>query len=136
MEKRSKVTKVTKMDKKDSYGNTSFVIEFENADKGFYTSKAEDQKHFVVGQEAAYNIEEKTGSTGKVYFKVTVPQSQKQWSGGGGGKPQIDPKVQMISFAHSYAKDLVTAGKVEVKDLSKTSKEIFKSMVELYNELK
>lgn len=133
MEKKSKVTKVTKLNKKDSYGNTSFVIEFENSDKGFYTSKNEDQKNFIVGQEATYMIEEKEGKEGKRYFKIKIPQAQKHW--GGGGRVQIDPKIQMISFAHSYAKDLVAAGKVDVKDLSKCSKEIFNSMVSLYNEI-
>lgn len=138
MEKKSKVSKVTKMDKKDSYGNTSFVIEFDNNDKGFYTSKNEDQKIFIQGQEATYLIEEKEGSTGKKYCKVTVPQATGKWTGGGGKAPYvpIDPRVQMISFSTSYAKDLVVADKIKMTDLSKTSEEIFNNMIKLYETIK
>jgi hypothetical protein len=136
MEKKSKVTKITKMDKKDNYGNTSFVVEFENADKGFFTSKNEDQKAFVVGTEATYLIEEKTGTTGKVYFKVTLPQAQKSFSGGGKSYTPADPRIQMISFSTSYAKDLVVADKIKITDLSKYSEEIFKNMVKLYETIK
>lgn len=117
--KKAKATKITRMEKKDNYGNTSFIIELDNGDKGFYTSKNEDQKKFVVGQETEYLIEEKQGSKG-VYFKITLPQSE----GGagksfGGGKPAPDPKTQMIGFAMSYTKDLIVAGKVGMQDLEK-----------------
>lgn len=123
--KKAKVTRVTKMDKKDSYGNTSFVIEFANADKGFYTSKKEEQTYFIVDKEVDYIIEEKQGKS--VYYKITIPQSENKPSFGG-AKPQIDPKVQMISFAMSYTKDLLVAGKIELKDLSKHFDEIYNTM--------
>lgn len=124
---KSKVTKVTKMDKQDSYGNTSFVIEFENGDKGFYTSKSADQTKFIVGKEADYNIEKKTGSTGKEYFKITVPQDQ-QGGFNKGGKPQVDPRIQMISFSASYAKDLIVGGKVTINDFESTFDRIYNKM--------
>jgi hypothetical protein len=136
MEKKSKVTKITKLDKKDNYGNTSFIIEFENADNGFYTSKNEEQKNFIVGQEATYTIEEKEGKTGKNYFKITLPQAQKSFSGGGKSYTPADPRIQMISFSTSYAKDLVVADKIKITDLSKYSEEIFKNMVKLYETIK
>lgn len=137
MEKKSKVTKVTKMDKKDSYGNTSFIIEFDNNDKGFYTSKNEDQKNFIQGTEATYNIEEKEGKEGKKYYKVTMPQTGNAFNKGA-GKPYvpIDPRVQMVSFSTSYAKDLVVGGIVPLKDLSKTTEEIFNNMIKLYETIK
>lgn len=113
---KAKVTKITKMSQKDSYGNTSFIVEFDNGDKGFYTSKDEDQKKFVVGSEAEYLIEEKQGTKGK-YYKVTLPQSGANFKSGGAGKAPIDPKVQMISFAMAYTKDLVVAGKVPLDQL-------------------
>lgn len=137
MEKKSKVTKVTKMDKKDSYGNTSFIIEFDNNDKGFYTSKNEDQKNFVQGSEATYNIEEKEGREGKKYYKITLPQTANGFNKGGGkGFVPVDPRIQMISFSTSYAKDLVVADKIKMTDLSKTSEEIFKNMIKLYDTIK
>lgn len=106
------------MDKKDNYGNTSFIIELDNGDKGYYRSKNEDQKKFVVGQETEYLIEEKKGATGNTYYTITLPQSEQQ--GGGGkpfGKPAPDPRIQMIGFAMSYTKDLIVAGKVGLQDL-------------------
>lgn len=118
MEK-SKVTKVTKLEKQDNYGNTTYIVEFDNLDKGFYTSKSAEQNKFIVGQEAEYEIEQKVGKTGKEYFKVTLPkQDGGGWKGGGGsGRQPVDPRVQMISFAMSYAKDLVIGGKLDIKEL-------------------
>lgn len=125
--KKAKPTKITKMDKKDSYGNTSFIIEFDNSDKGFYTSKSEEQTKFIIGTESEYEIEERTGAKGK-YYKVTIPQSGKPQFGG--GKPQIDPKVQMISFAMSYTKDLIVAGKIPLDKLKENFNIIYSAMTE------
>lgn len=123
---KAKVTKVLKMDKKDNYGNTSFIIEFDNGDKGFYTSKNEDQKKFIVGQESEYMIEEKQGSRG-AYYKISVPQSEQPARSF--GKPAQDPKVQMISFSMSYTKDLIVAGKVQMPDLTKEFNNIYNLMI-------
>lgn len=123
------VTKITKMDKKDSYGNTSFVIEFDNGDKGFYVSKNESQTKFILLEEAEYNIEKKVGSTsGKEYFKITVPQAEGAKPFSGGGFKQ-DPKVQMISFSASYTKDLVVGGKVPMADFEKEFNKIYNLMI-------
>ena len=115
------------MDKKDDYGNTSYVIEFANNDKGFYTSKSEDQRAFIVGQESEYEIEKKVGKTGKEYFKITVPTEQK-FGGGFKGKPQVDPKVQMISFAMSYTKDLMVAKIIGLDQMDATFEKMYKIM--------
>jgi hypothetical protein len=136
MEKKSKVTKVTKLDKKDSYGNTSFIIEFDNGDNGFFTSKKEDQSSFIQGQEATYLIEEKEGKAGKKYCKINLPQTGKPFAGGKPGFVAADPRIQMISFSTSYAKDLVVAGKIKMEDLPKASEDIFKNMIKLYETIK
>lgn len=115
------------MDKKDSYGNTSFIIDMENGDSGFYVSKDENQKKFVVGQETEYNIEEKQGQSGKKYNKISIPQSEKPAFGG--GRPQQEPRVQMISFAMAYTKDLVVAGKVDLKELGTQFDIIYNEMI-------
>lgn len=117
------------MDKKSNYGETSYIITFENGDSGFYNSKSEDQKTFVIGQEAEYDIEKKVGSTGKEYFKITVPAEQKSGGGfKGGSKPQIDPRIQMISFAMSYCKDLVVAKVITKEEMEKTFDTIYRIM--------
>jgi hypothetical protein len=127
--KKGLVTKITKYDKKDNYGNVSFLVEFANTDKGFFSTKDENQTKFVVGKDAEYNIEEKTSGAGKQYFKITLPQSENTFKPGGSGRPPIDPKVQMIGFAMSYTKDLIVAGKVEMKGLSETFDIIYNEMI-------
>lgn len=125
--KKAKVTKITRMEKKDNYGNTSFIIELDNGDKGFYTSKNEDQKKFVVGQESEYLIEQKQGSKGP-YYKISIPQAEGGGKSFGGGKVQVDPKVQMISFAMSYTKDLIVGGKVPMHEMEKEFTRIYNTM--------
>jgi hypothetical protein len=126
MEKKSKVTKVTKYDKKDDYGNTSYGIELENGDKGYFKTKNDNQNSFVVGQETAYNIETLPGKEGKPYCKITTPKENKPWNGS--GKPQQDPKTQMISFAMAYTKDLVVGGKLNYDDIEKGFENIYRIM--------
>jgi hypothetical protein len=116
--KKSKVTKATKYDKKDDYGNTSYSVEFENGDKGFFRTKDENQTKFVTGQEAEYEIEEKKGKNDKVYYNVKLPQSERKLAGGGFKGP--DPKVQIASFAMAYTKDLIVAGCIGYIDIEKT----------------
>lgn len=129
--KKAKVTKITKMEKKDNYGNTSFIIEFDNGDKGYYRSKNEDQKNFIADNVSDYQIEEKTGGTGTKYFTVTVPKTDQPFSkpGFSGGKPQQDPKVSMISFSMSYTKDLIVGGKLPIEDLEKGFNRIYNLMI-------
>lgn len=138
MEKKSKVIKITKFDKQDQYGNTSYSIELENGDKGFYSSKSSDQKNFVIGNEATYLIEEKTGKEGKVYFKITLPKTEGGHQGAGGKSAFVpqDPKIQMISFAMAYTKDLVVAGKIEMRDLKANFNVVFDTMISKFNEIK
>lgn len=101
------VTKVTKMDKQDNYGNFSYVVEFSNADKGFYTTKEAEQKKFVVNQTVEYTIEKKTGSTGKDYCKVALPKAEGGFQGGGAGFKKQPGSVG--SFCLSYSKDILVA---------------------------
>lgn len=131
---KSKVTKIVKMDKKDTYGNTSFIIELESGDHGYYTSKSEDQKKFVVGNVANYDIEEKQGAKGK-YYKITVPQSDGAIFSKGGKAP-VDPRAQFIGFSAAYSKDLVVAGKVSIDNMNAFADAIFKNMIKLYETIK
>lgn len=114
--------------KKDTWGNYSFIVELENGDRGYYNSKSEDQTKFILGKESEYVIEEREGKSGKKYNKITIPQAE----GGkpfGGGKTQVDPKVQMISFATSYVKDLVVSGKINMEDFEKQFNRIYNLMI-------
>lgn len=124
---KQKVTKITKMDKADSYGNSSFVIEFQDGLRGFYTSKDPNQNKFVVGQETEFNVEERDGKNGKKYNKISLPQTQKPFNGG--GRPAPEPRVQMISFAAAYTKDLIVAGKVPLAEFGITFEMIYGEMI-------
>jgi hypothetical protein len=84
----------------------------------------------VSGAEAEYNIEEKTGKNSQKYYRITSPSdpATSQFRGGGGARPQIDPKVQMISFAMAYTKDLVVAGKIPIEGIEKQFTSIYNIM--------
>jgi hypothetical protein len=124
---KAKPIKITKLDKLDNFGNTTFVIEFDEGTKGFYTSKNPDQNKFVVGNVADFEIEQKQGSKGP-YNKITIPQMGFK-PGIGGGKPAVEPRIQMISFSMSYSKDLVVAGKVDYKDIGNAFEKIYSLMI-------
>jgi hypothetical protein len=126
--KKSIVTKVTKFDKKDNYGNYSFLIEFKNGDKGYYNNKDENQQKFVSGVETTYTIDEKVGKNGNLYWKLAIP-GESTFKPGGGGKPQVEPRIQMISFAMSYCKDCIVAGKIPLSDLEKEFNRIYNVMI-------
>ena len=48
---KSKPKKITRFEKVDSYGATSFAIDFENGQGGYYSTKSPDAIKFVVGTE-------------------------------------------------------------------------------------
>lgn len=132
MEKKDKVTKITKMEKLDNYGNTTFIVEFANGDKGFYTSKNPNQTKFVVGNVADYLIEEKQGQKG-TYYKITAPQTDLKVFG---KKSAPDPRYQLIGFSYAYAKDLVVGSKVNMPDFHKVAEDIFKNMIRFHDTIK
>jgi hypothetical protein len=123
---KAKVTKILKLDKLDSFGNTSFIIEFDEGTKGFYTSKNADQNKFIVGNVADFELEVKQGSKGP-YNKITAPNAGQQFKGG--GKPSVDPKTQMIGFTAAYVKDLIVADKVKLEDFEKQFNRIYSFLI-------
>lgn len=129
--KKAKVIKVTKMEKKDDYGNTSFIVEFDNTDKGYYRCRNEEQKNFVPGIEAEYVIEKRENKArGTTYFTVKLPEKDKPaFKGGKGGYQQPEPRITMISYAMSYVKDLAVAGKIEVKQLPEYFEIVYSEMI-------
>ena len=96
-------------------------IKLDNGDHGQIGTKERLPDKIAVGQELTYTIEE-----GQYGSRIKAVQQ----SGGGGYKgKQIDPKQQMISFSMSYTKDLVVAGKVDLKDMSKYFDLIYHAMI-------
>lgn len=99
-------------------------IVLENGDSGQIGTKERIPDKLNVGQELTYTIE--SSSYGNKIKAVTGQ------GGGFKGKPQRDPKEQMISFATAYTKDLVVAGKLDIKDLETGVKRMYNIMKSLY----
>jgi hypothetical protein len=129
---KARPTRITKLDKLDTFGNTTFAIEFDEGTKGFYTSKNADQSSFVVGNVTDFEIEVKQGKNGP-YNKIKLPAVA--WAGkpGGGGKAPQDPKQYFLTTGYAYSKDLVIAGKIDTDKLHNLAEDIFNNMVRLYN---
>jgi hypothetical protein len=128
--KHSKVTRLVKGQAPDSYGKWSFQLEFENGDRGYYNTKNGDQTFFIQGSPCDYLIEAKTSKTGSTYYVINHPEEQatKAAASSGFQRKQQDPKIQFVSFAMSYCKDLIVAGKVPMADLEKEFNRIYNTM--------
>ena len=98
-------------------------IELDNGDKGQIGTKEKNPDKLQPGQELIYTIE--STSRGN---KIKAVGTQ----GGFKGKQQRDPKEQMISFSTSYVKDLICAGKVDIKDLEPAVRRMYNIMKSLY----
>jgi hypothetical protein len=122
---KARPTKITKLDKLDNFGNTTFVIEFDEGTKGFYTSKNPEQNKFVVGNVTDFEVEAKQGSKGP-YNKITIPNAGFK---PGVGKPQVDPRQQVATFAMSYTKDLIVASQVKLGDMEAVFDRMYKAIM-------
>lgn len=97
-------------------------IELDNGDRGQIGSKEKMPAKLNPGQELTYTIE--SSSRGNKIKAVTqTPQFA-------GKRAMPEPKVQMISFAMAYTKDLVVAGKVPLDNMSKYFDKIYTAMIE------
>ncbi len=128
MEKTSKITRtIFKNIWNNPKGGQVFYheIELENGDKGQIGCKEQQPQKLNPGNELTYTIE--LDSRGNK-IKAVVPNQG--FSGAGGFKKATlpDPKVQMISFAMAYTKDLVVGGKVTMQDLEKEFTRIYSIM--------
>lgn len=97
----------------------------------FYSSKKQDQTYFVEGKEAEFNVEEKTSEKGT--YKTIKPAMAGNLSGY--SKNLKKEQSRYSGFSLSYAKDLVVAGKIDIKDILITSERLFNHMVELDKKL-
>ena len=92
MAKQGKVTKAT-FDHtwSNSYGEMhDHNIEFENGDKGVYSSKSKEQTKFIIGKESWYNCTPKAKGTGN---KITAEKA-----------PDVPAETQSSSSQPSYSK--------------------------------
>lgn len=134
MEKKGKITRTVFVSEwSNPQGGQVYYheIELDNGDKGQIGSKEKMPAKLNPGNELTYTIE--ASSRGNKIKAVSHAQ-------GGGfsrtGKPPIDPRAQFIGFSAAYAKDLVVAGKMELKDMNGGAESIFKNMLKLYDTIK
>lgn len=105
----------------------SFKVCYSNGRIGSYLSKTKEQTYFVKDQESEFNEEEKLYN-GQVYYNLTPIKQNKQSN----YSRQVKKEQSRYSgFAVSYTKDLIIAGKLDLKDWEKTSEKIFNFMVKL-----
>lgn len=119
MEKKAKIVRtVFKTAWNNPKGGQIFYhdIELDNGDKGQIGAKEQMPSKLNPGSELTYTIE-------GTKIKAVVPQTQQFF------KKQPEPRIQMISFAMAYTKDLVVAGKVELKDLPVQFDIIYNEMI-------
>jgi hypothetical protein len=107
----------------------SFKVVYDN-EVAFYNSKSKDQKYFTEGKEAEFEetVKTYTDKQGNLQeYKVIKPISQKRQSSF--GKALTKEQSRYSGFAMSYSKDLVVAGKVELRDIIVYARMMFDEMV-------
>lgn len=110
------------------YG-TMYLFRVDYDDKtGWYSSKSKDQKKFTGGQEAEFTETVSTNDRGEDYITIKPIYSA---PAGNFGKAVKKEQSRYSGFAMSYAKDLVVAGKIEIKQIEATTKKLFQIMVDL-----
>ena len=130
MEKKSKVLSCTKEDwsEPDQYGNVIHTVVFENGDHGWYRGTPNGASYFTVGKDVDYviNIVKKT-INGKEKEQIWIKKPKKTESvheDGGYAKLTVDEfkiraKINCVSSATDYVKDMILGDKVEAKDMEK-----------------
>lgn len=131
MEKKAKITRTTFVSEwNNPKGGQIYYhkVELDNGDVGQIGSKEKMPAKLNPGNELHYTIEET--DRGAKIKAVVEGQGFK-----GGGRATIDPRAQFIGFCHAYAKDLVVAGKVDLKDINGAAESMFKNMIKLFNSI-
>ena len=126
MEKTAKITRTVFIsDWRSPQGNQVYYhqIELDNGDSGQIGSKEKMPAKLNPGSELTYTIEE-TSRGNKI---KAVVASAGSWPKG--GRPAPEPRIQMISFAAAYTKDLVVAKVFDMKDFEKNFNTIYQIMI-------
>ena len=98
----------------------------EETRKASFLSKSKDQKTFKAGEENEFTETFRMHNERKYYNIKPIKSGFSNYA-----KQQMREQTKYSGFATSYVKDLIIAGKVDIKDWKKASKDIFTFMVEL-----
>lgn len=126
MEKKAKITRAVFKNEWAGQNGTVYYhdVEMDNGDKGSIGSKEKMPAKLNPGQELTYTIEPDPRGG----FKIKAVNAPAGGGFKGSPRPQIDPRVQMISFAMAYTKDLVVAGKIPIEGIEKQFSNIYQIM--------
>jgi len=108
--------KIKKIVSEKAWNDSFFVkVEMDNGDSGDIYSKSAGA--YKEGQEIDYDVDKSKGD-GKHAIKI-----KQSGSFGGAKKPWVgeDPDVKLAGMSMSYAKDLVIAGKIDMKAIADTA---------------
>ncbi len=126
MEKTAKITRTTFVSEWMSpQGSQVYYhsIELDNGDSGQIGSKEKMPAKLNPGSELTYTIETTTRGN---KIKAVVAGAP---AGGFKGRSMPEPRIQMISFAAAYTKDLVVAGKFGMDAFEKNFNTIYQIMI-------
>lgn len=117
----------------------SFTVKFEGDDNSYnYLAKDKGDPKFKVGEEQEVEITEKSGVNehGDEWKIYNVKPAQKAFNKGGFVKKgKQEYLADAVSISASYAKDLVVAGKIEIKDFTTYWDKIFAHAEEKFNKI-
>lgn len=118
----------------------SFAVKFEGDDKEYsYLAKDKNEPKFKVGEEQEVEITEKSGTNadGSEWKIYNVKPAQKPFGKGGGfvKKGKQEYLADAVAMTASYAKDLIIAGKIEMKDFTAYWDKIFAHAEEKFNKI-
>ena len=108
-----------------------YYDENDEIQQGFYNSKKKEQTYFKPGQEAEFDIEIKHSDRGD----FTVIKPAKQGSFSGYNRNLKKEQSRYTTMGASYVKDLIIAGKVDIKDWERATEKIVKFMFNLDKEI-
>jgi len=122
------ITKITFVKEYDTkFGKMCQFDVYYDDKKASFSSKTKEQTTFKEGQENEFT-EEAKDYNGRIY---TTIKPIKQAFNSGYSREVKKEQSKYSGFAVSYVKDLIIAGKVEIKDWEKASEKIFTFMVNL-----
>lgn len=121
----------------DKEVNTKFGVMFQyyvsyNDKNATFLCKTKDKHKFKAGIENEF-IETSREYNGKTYYSIKSIQENKGNSNYGKAVQREQSKYS--GFGVSYVKDLIIAGKIDIKDWEKASEKIVKFMVKMDKEI-
>ena len=103
----------------------NFKVQYDDK-TAFYSCKDKNQTKFIKGQEAEFIEETRPTKNGSI---VIIKPMTNNFIGY--NKAVKKEQTKYAGFAVSYVKDMIIAGKIDIKDWEKSSEEIFNIMVKL-----